>query len=389
MPQRVVILGSTGSIGRQTLEVIEHHPGRFEVVGLVAGRRVDRLAEQVRRHRPRAVAVADAAAAAELRRELVGHPVEVRVGAQGAAEVAVGTGADVCVAAIVGAAGLLPTLAAAGAGLRVALANKEALVAAGELMVRAARDGGARLLPVDSEHNAIHQCLRAGEPREVRRLVLTASGGPFRGRTRAQLERVTSAEALNHPTWSMGPKITVDSATLMNKGLEVIEAHWLFDLPGSAIDVLIHPQSTVHSMVEFRDGSFLAQLGSADMRHPIQYALTWPERWDGASRRFDLASLGSLTFEPPDRQAFPCLDLAYQALAAGGDAPARLNAANEVAVAAFLEGRVGFLDVPRIVAAVLEAAPVRPVGELADVLEADRAARVAARDVIERELSHP
>ena len=382
MPQRLVILGSTGSIGRQTLDVVSRKPEGFEVAGLVAGRRTDLLAEQIKRFRPVAVSVADDAAAADLRARLGAEAPEIRVGGNGAAEVAVGCGADIVVAAIVGAAGLVPTFAAATAGLVVALANKETLVAAGELMVRAVKENGARLLPVDSEHNAIHQCLRSGTRGEVRRLILTASGGPFRGRTRAELASVTADEALRHPTWRMGPKVTIDSATLMNKGLEVIEARWLFDVPGSAIDVLVHPQSAVHSMVEFKDGSIIAQLGAADMRHPIQYALTWPERLEGVVARLDLAALGSLTFERPDRDAFRCLDLAYHALAAGGDAPARLNAANEVAVRAFLDGRIGFLDVPELLQRVLESEPTNPIVELEDVLSADRRAREAARAIL-------
>ena len=382
MPQRLVILGSTGSIGRQTLDVVSRKPEGFEVAGLVAGRRTDLLAEQIKRFRPVAVSVADDAAAADLRARLGAEAPEIRVGGNGAAEVAVGCGADIVVAAIVGAAGLVPTFAAATAGLVVALANKETLVAAGELMVRAVKDNGARLLPVDSEHNAIHQCLRSGARGEVRRLILTASGGPFRGRTRAELASVTADEALRHPTWRMGPKVTIDSATLMNKGLEVIEARWLFDVPGSSIDVLVHPQSAVHSMVEFKDGSIIAQLGAADMRHPIQYALTWPERLEGVVARLDLAALGSLTFERPDRDAFRCLDLAYHALAAGGDAPARLNAANEVAVRAFLDGRIGFLDVPELLQRVLESEPTNPIVELEDVLSADRRAREAARAIL-------
>ena len=382
MPQRLVILGSTGSIGRQTLDVVSRKPEGFEVAGLVAGRRTDLLAEQIKRFRPVAVSVADDAAAADLRARLGAEAPEIRVGGNGAAEVAVGCGADIVVAAIVGAAGLVPTFAAATAGLVVALANKETLVAAGELMVRAVKDNGARLLPVDSEHNAIHQCLRSGARGEVRRLILTASGGPFRGRTRAELASVTADEALRHPTWRMGPKVTIDSATLMNKGLEVIEARWLFDVPGSSIDVLVHPQSAVHSMVEFKDGSIIAQLGAADMRHPIQYALTWPERLEGVVARLDLAALGSLTFERPDRDAFRCLDLAYHALAAGGDAPARLNAADEVAVRAFLDGRIGFLDIPELLQRVLESEPTNPIVELEDVLSADRRAREAARAIL-------
>ncbi|MCE5246624.1 1-deoxy-D-xylulose-5-phosphate reductoisomerase [bacterium] len=369
-------------MGRQTLDVVSRKPEAFEVAGLVAGRRTDLLAEQIKRFRPVAVSVADDAAAADLRARLGAEAPEIRVGGNGAAEVAVGCGADIVVAAIVGAAGLVPTFAAATAGLVVALANKETLVAAGELMVRAVKDNGARLLPVDSEHNAIHQCLRSGARGEVRRLILTASGGPFRGRTRAELASVTADEALRHPTWRMGPKVTIDSATLMNKGLEVIEARWLFDVPGSSIDVLVHPQSAVHSMVEFKDGSIIAQLGAADMRHPIQYALTWPERLEGVVARLDLAALGSLTFERPDRDAFRCLDLAYHALAAGGDAPARLNAADEVAVRAFLDGRIGFLDIPELLQRVLDSEPTNPIVELEDVLSADRRAREAARAIL-------
>ena len=387
MSRAVVILGSTGSIGRSTLDVIARHEERFTVSGLVAGRNVRRLAEQVRAFDPAAVAVADEQAARELRELLGPHLPDLRIGPQGAAEVAVGCGAEIVVAGIVGAAGLVPTLAAVSAGLVVALANKEALVVAGELMVRASVDSGAVLVPVDSEHNAIHQCLRSGEHAEARRLLLTASGGPFRGWSRAQLEGVRVEQALDHPTWQMGPKITIDSATLMNKGLEVIEAHWLFGMTAAAIEVVVHPQSIVHSMVEFRDGSLIAQLGHADMRHPIQYALSWPERWDGVTDRLDPFALPALTFEAPDRGAFRCLDLAYQALSQGGDAPARLNAANEVAVAAFLEGRVGFLDIPRIIEAVLAQRPAQGVAELAEIIAADRGARQAAQSFVEQEFS--
>ena len=389
MPRRVAILGSTGSIGRNSLDVIRRHPGRFEVVGLVAGRQVQRLAEQVREFHPRAVAVADDAARRELIGLLGGHAPEVRVGEQGAAEVTAGTGADVVVAAIVGAAGLVPVLAACSAGSVVALANKEALVVAGELMVRAARENGAIIVPVDSEHSAIHQCLRSGGHGEARRVVLTASGGPFRGRARHELERVTNAEALRHPTWQMGPKITIDSATLMNKGLEVIEAHWLFGMAPAQIDVLVHPQSIVHSLVEFRDGSVVAQLGLADMRLPIQYALDYPARHDGITETLDLATIGTLTFERPDRAAFRCLDLAYRAIDEGGNAPARLNAANEVAVEAFLHGRIGFLDIARVIEYELDRAPAEPVLELTELLDSDHAARREARTFIERERITP
>ncbi len=383
-PRRLVVLGSTGSIGVSTLEVVEHLTPTFEVVGLVAGRRVERLAEQIVRFRPRMVAVLDESAARTLRTLLEGTRDAPRVvsGPAGAAAVVLETAADVVMAAIVGAAGLAPTLEAVKAGKTVGLANKEALVIAGGLMVEAARRSGATLLPVDSEHNAVHQCLRAGGPDEVRRIVLTASGGPFRGRSRAELEHVTVREALDHPTWSMGDKITIDSATLMNKGLEVIEAHFLFGLPGAAIDVLVHPQSVVHSMVEFRDGSVVAQLGVPDMRHPIQYALTWPERREGCIPRLDLARLATLTFEAPDVDVFPCLKLAYAALEAGGDVPARLSAANEVAVQGFLQGKIGFMDVPRTIEAVLERESKAPADDLESLLEADRRAREIARSII-------
>ena len=387
VPRPIAILGSTGSIGRSTLEVVEAHPGRFEVVALVAGRRMERLAEQVRRFRPRAVAVSTEQVADDLRRRLGAQAPEIRIGSRGAAEVTVGTGAEVVIAGIVGAAGLVPTLAAVSAGLVVGLANKEALVVAGELMVRAARDSGAHLLPVDSEHNAIHQCLRAGERGEVRRLILTASGGPFRGRDREQLTTVTRRAALAHPTWQMGPKITIDSATLMNKGLEVIEAHWLFGLSPQTIDVVVHPQSVVHSMVEFRDGSVIAQLGRADMKHPIQYALTWPERWESAGERLDLLAMPALEFESPDTEVFRCLDLAYRVLAEGGDAPARLNAANEVAVEAFLDGRIGFLQIPEVIEGVLGALPPGNVNELEEVLDADRRARREAMRIVNEEMA--
>jgi 1-deoxy-D-xylulose-5-phosphate reductoisomerase len=382
----VVILGSTGSIGRSTLEVVAHHEDRFEVVGLTAGAQAERLADQVRAFRPQAVALADAASARRLQDRLGNEAPEIFVGPEGAARVAVDTGADVVVAGIVGAAGLVPTLAAVEAGRVVALANKETLVVAGELMMERARECGAALLPVDSEHNAIHQCLRSGERSEVKRLLLTASGGPFRGRGVADLARVTVDEALDHPTWNMGPKITVDSATLMNKGLEVIEASWLFGFSPDAIDVLVHPQSVVHSLVEYRDGSVIAQLGHADMRHPIQYALSWPDRWDGVSQEpLDLCAVGQLSFEPPNREAFRCLDLAFAALQAGGDVPAKLNAANEVAVEAFLDRRIGFLDIAQVIEETLERLPPRRASSMEELLSADAAARRVAGELIGKE----
>jgi 1-deoxy-D-xylulose-5-phosphate reductoisomerase len=382
----VFILGSTGSIGRSTLDVVEHLGGRFEVVGLTAGRRVDLLAAQIRRFGPRFVSVADNGSAERLSGLLGPGARDLAVGPQETARQIRESGAEVVVSAIVGSAGLVPTLAAVETAQIVALANKESLVVGGEILVGLARENGTRILPIDSEHNAIHQCLRAGERSELRRIVLTASGGPFRGRGADELEQVRPEDALAHPTWEMGRKITIDSATLMNKGLEVIEAAWLFDLEPHQIDVVIHPQSVVHSMVEFLDGSVVAQMGVPDMRHPIQYALTWPERHEASVDRLDLAALGSLTFERPDTQAFPCLDLAYRALATRGDAPARLNAANEVAVEAFLAGRLRFTDIAEVIRTVLDEGVASRVSGIDQLLEIDRASRKHARSVIEREL---
>ena len=381
--KRVAILGSTGSIGVSTLDVIEAFAERFEVVALAAGGNVERLAAQVARHRPELVAVRDAAVAAALAERLDGTTRIVH-GAQGLIEVAVHPDADLVVSGLVGALGLRPTWAAVEAGRVVALANKEALVVAGEHMTRLAERSGARILPVDSEHNALHQCL-AGERREtIRHLWLTASGGPFRGYSAERLCRVSRSEALDHPTWKMGPKITIDSATLMNKGLEVIEAHWLFGVPASRIRVVVHPQSIVHSMVEFVDGSFKAQLGITDMRHPIQYAMSWPERWETSLAPFDPVAAGRLEFEAPDRERFPCLGLAFDAVAAGGAATAVLNAANEVAVGAFLDERIDFVDIPAIIRGALD----RHAGDAADdldaLLAADRAARATAGTILEQ-----
>ncbi len=370
----IALLGSTGSIGRSTLRVVEAHAGAFRVVALAAGRNVERLAVQVERHRPSLVAVADREAAARLRAR-VSAPVKVVEGAEGLIEAATHPEADTVVCALVGALGVRPTWAAVAAGRRVALANKEALVVAGAQLVQLAAESGAVLLPVDSEHNALHQCLR-GEPKEaVRRLWLTASGGPFRDCPLEALAGVTPEEALRHPTWSMGPKITVDSATLMNKGLEVIEAHWLFGLRAECIRVVVHPQSVVHSMVEFVDGAFKAHLGATDMAHPIQYALTWPERWPAALESFDPVAVGRLEFCEPDPERFPCLALGYEALARGGAAPAVLNAANEVAVAAFLEGRIRFTEIPRLIRQALDVLGDAPGGEVDALLEADARAR--------------
>ncbi len=378
------VLGSTGSIGENALQVVSAFPDRFRVVALAAGGgRLARLAEQVRQTGASWVAVPRREDAEALRSSL-GAGVRVLWGEEGLTEVASLPEVDTVVSAIVGAAGLVPTYAAVRAGKRVALANKETLVAAGELVMGEARRSGAAMLPVDSEHSALFQILEGRDPGQVRRLVLTASGGPFRGRRREELDSVGVDEALAHPRWSMGPKITVDSATLMNKGLEVIEARWLFDMPADRIDVVIHPESVVHSLVEFVDGSLLAQLATADMRGPIAYALGFPERLPLDGLGLDLTQVGRLTFEAPDREAFPCLDLAYRALAAGGTAPAALSAANEVAVAGFLEGRITFLQISEVVAAALEAHAPLPVESLEAVLRADRWARAFAREWIAR-----
>jgi 1-deoxy-D-xylulose-5-phosphate reductoisomerase len=378
------ILGSTGSVGTNVLRVVDAFPGRFRVVGLAAGSNVERLAEQVARYRPRVVSVASASASEALGRLVALDGTRVGVGEGGMVEVATHPEAQTVVASAVGAVGLLPTYRALEAGKDVALANKETLVIAGELMLALSRARGGRLLPIDSEHCALHQCLEGRRPEEVRRLILTASGGPFRDRPRETFDRITPAEALQHPTWSMGRKITIDSATLMNKGLEVIEAHWLFGVPAERVEVLIHPQSVVHSLAEFVDGTILAQLGVTDMRLPIQYALSYPERWEAAIPGLDFTKARRLDFDRPDCDRFPCLGLAYKALAAGGSACAVLNAANEVAVAAFLDGRIPFTSIPDSIQEVLEAHPPEPVNELSDVLEADAWARDRAREALSR-----
>jgi 1-deoxy-D-xylulose-5-phosphate reductoisomerase len=376
----VAILGSTGSIGTNTLRVIDALGDGYRVTGLGAGRSVELLAEQIRAYRPEIVSVAGPDEAAELSRLLGAGPrPEILHGVEGLVAVAADAGAGTVVSAAVGSLGLLPTYRALERGARVALANKETLVVAGELMTAKARETGAELLPVDSEHNALHQCLRGEQADEVRRLVLTASGGPFRETPLEALRSVTREQALNHPTWRMGDKITIDSATLMNKGLEVIEAHWLFGFPAEQIDIVVHPQSIVHSLVELCDGSVLAQMGVTDMRHAIQYALTYPRRLESPCGRLDLLALGRLEFFAPDTERFPAIRLAYEALRSGGTYPAALNAANEEAVAAFLDGALDFLGIPRVVEAVLEAHDARDAGSLDAVLEADRWAREAAR----------
>jgi 1-deoxy-D-xylulose-5-phosphate reductoisomerase len=386
----VSLVGSTGSIGTQALEVVEASHGRFEVVALGAYRSVEMLAAQARRYRPEVVAIGDPILAGELSRSLP-PGIEVMVGTEGLAAIA--TLADVAVNGVVGFAGLTVTMAALEGGRRLALANKESIIAGAPVVQRARRTPGAQIIPVDSEHCAVHQCLRAGDRTEVRRLLLTASGGPFRGRSREELASVGVEEALVHPTWSMGPKITVDSSTLMNKGLEVIEAHELFGIPYDAIDVVVHPQSVVHSMVEFTDGAVMAQLSMPDMRLPIGYALAFPERLPTAFGAIDWSALSLLQFEQPERALFRCLDLAYRAGRAGDLAPAWLNAANEVAVAAFLAGRIPWSAIADVVEGTLDrydpaggaGAPgpgVERERQVGEVLEADAAARRSAEAVV-------
>ena len=381
--QRVAVLGATGSIGTSALDVIARHPERLSASILAAGSNVDGLLALCRRHRPAHAVIADPAAYPALRDGLrdAGLPTEAHAGDAALDALVAGDACDSVVAAIVGAAGLSSTLAAARAGKRLLLANKESLVLAGELLMQAARDGGARIVPIDSEHNAVFQCLAASRaPADVARITLTASGGPFRGRSRHDLAGVTPAQAVAHPKWSMGPKISVDSATLMNKGLEVIEAHHLFAMPPARIRVLVHPQSLVHSLVDFADGSTLAQLGLPDMRTALAVGLGWPRRIASGVPALDLlAEGGRLEFEAPDLAAFPCLRLAFDALEAGGCAPAVLNAANEEAVSAFLQGRIGFLGIPDTVEATLDAMPPQPADSLDALLDADARARAAAR----------
>jgi 1-deoxy-D-xylulose-5-phosphate reductoisomerase len=376
------ILGSTGSVGTNVLRVVDSFPERFAVIGLAGGSNVERLAEQVARYRPRVVSVATREAREALGRLVSLEGVAVGIGTDGMVAVAVHPDSALVVAAAVGAVGLVPTYRALEAGKDVALANKETLVMAGELMVGQSRAKGGRLLPIDSEHCALHQCLDGRRPEEVRRLVLTASGGPFRSRSRDTFDSITPAEALNHPTWSMGRKITIDSATLMNKGLEVIEARWLFGIESPRIEILVHPQSVVHSMVEFVDGTVLAQLGVTDMRLPIQYALSHPERWEASIPGMDFGRPMSLDFDAPDKARFPCVGLAYRALEAGGSMPAVLNAANEEAVAAFLGERIPFTAIPDSIDEVMAAHEVRPVNRLEDVLDADAWARERSRTAL-------
>ena len=384
----VAILGSTGSIGCNTLRVIEAlGEPRFRVVALGAGRNIDVLAEQIARHLPELVSVETEMAAHDLRAQLFQRDIDlprIVIGDAGLCEVATHPQADCVVSATVGAVGFVPTLRALEAGKRVALANKETLVMAGELMTRAAQASGAELLPVDSEHNALHQCLRGEKRAEVRRIVLTASGGPFRTKTRTEMHEATVSDALRHPTWDMGAKITIDSATLMNKGLEVIEARWLFGFEADQIGIVVHPESVVHSMIELIDGSVIAQLGVTDMRHAIQYALTYPERHSCELPPLDLTALTALHFEAPDLDRFPCIALAYRALRTGGTLPAAMNAANEEAVQAFIDERIRLTDIPLVIEAVMDNHETQPLASLDTVLETDRAARLSAINEVEK-----
>ncbi|MDO8426779.1 MAG: 1-deoxy-D-xylulose-5-phosphate reductoisomerase [Deltaproteobacteria bacterium] len=373
----VAILGSTGSIGRSALEVIRSNPGRFKVVTLAAGSNIALLKEQVEEFKPAFVSVLNKEAASVLKKSL---PVPAGAGVEGAELAASYEGVDVVISAISGAAGLLPTLAAIRAGKEVALANKETLVAAGPLVMEEAKKRGVRIIPVDSEHSAIFQSLAGNRRQDLRRIILTASGGPFLNRPVGGLDSVTPEEALRHPKWSMGKKISIDSATLMNKGLEVIEASHLFGLPGERISVIIHPQAVVHSMVEYADGSIISQMSVPDMKGPIAYALSFPERIAGVTPPLNLSGL-KLDFTEPDLKRFPCLALAFEALAAGGTAPAALNAADEAAVEMFLKGRIPFTGIYRVISEVMGGYISRPIKTIADVLEADRTARQAAQSV--------
>jgi 1-deoxy-D-xylulose-5-phosphate reductoisomerase len=384
----VAILGSTGSIGCNSLRVIESlATTRMRVVALAAGTNVERLADQIAAHLPEVVSVDTEAAAHDLRAMLFARDIDlprIVIGEAGLVEVATHPQAECVISATVGAVGFVPTLKALELGKRVALANKETLVMAGELMTQAARKSGAQLLPVDSEHNALHQCLRGERREEVRRIILTASGGPFRTKNKDEMKLASVSEAMKHPTWNMGAKITIDSATLMNKGLEVIEAHWLFGFGPDEIDIVVHPESVVHSMIEMVDGSVIAQMGVTDMRHAIQYALTYPERHSCQLPSLDLTACSGLHFEAPDVDRFPCIALAYRALGAGGTLPAAMNAANEEAVAAFLNERICLTEIPQIIETVMNGHANRPASDIETILAADHQARFEALNAIEK-----
>lgn len=379
--KNITLLGSTGSIGRQTVEVALANPDKIKIKALVAHKSDELLEEQIKVLQPDLAVLSDKEAAARLASRYHGR-TEILAGEEGVLAAATYAGSDTVLASMVGYAGLRPTLAAINCGKNIALANKETLVAAGSIVMQAVADKGVSLTPVDSEHSAIFQALRGGRENEVKRLIITASGGPFRGKKRSELENVTLAQCLNHPNWSMGKKVTLDSSTLANKGLEVMEAHWLFNMPYEKIAVVVHPQSIVHSLVEFCDGSVIAQMGDPDMRLPIQYALSWPERYPYAFDQLDLVKYGTLTFEAPDLEAFPSLAIAIECGKAGGTLPCAFNAANEEAVNAFLEGKIKYLDIPHITASVTQAHHNVLVPTLEDIEAADAAARVAAQAVI-------
>lgn len=381
VPRRITILGSTGSIGCSTIDLIDRDPDAYVVEALTANRSVDALAEQARRLNAKFVAVADPDCYEGLKAAMSGTTAEIAAGPEAIVEAAA-RDADWVMAGIVGAAGLEPTLQAARAGAVVAFANKECLVCAGDLMLDEVARSGATLLPVDSEHNAIFQVFDFDRRESIEKIILTASGGPFRSSSLEDMRKVTPAQAVAHPNWDMGAKISVDSATMMNKGLELIEAYYLFGIPEDRIDILVHPQSIIHSMVTYIDGSVLAQLGTPDMRTPISYTLAWPHRMTAPSARLDLGQIATLTFETPDSERFPALTLAREALKTGGSAPTILNASNEVAVAGFLDGRLGFLDIPRVVAETLEKMPSGVIGSVDDVLSVDAAARQVAKDIM-------
>jgi 1-deoxy-D-xylulose-5-phosphate reductoisomerase len=379
--KNVVILGSTGSIGKNTLQVLSQFKDEFSVFGISTNRNTHLLGEQIREFQPRMAAITD-------QRSFEGFPevsgTELLFGVDGLKRLAREPGVDLVINALVGSVGLLPSLEALDNAKTLALANKESLVMAGEILMGKAEEKGAEILPIDSEHSAIKQCLLSGKKEEVKKLILTASGGPFLGKNKKDMEGITVSEALSHPTWEMGRKITIDSATLMNKGLEVIEAHWLFGIPAERIEVLIHPQSIIHSMVEYVDGSVMAQMSLPDMKLPIQYALFYPQRVFSNNTRLDLTEIAQLNFLKPDREKFPCLDLAYQALNMGGTAPAVLNAANEVAVKAFLSGEIGFTHIEKTVERTLEQHQVKPNPDLDDILSADRWARQTAKELCDK-----
>ncbi|MEK6714386.1 MAG: 1-deoxy-D-xylulose-5-phosphate reductoisomerase [Nitrospirota bacterium] len=380
--KNISILGSTGSIGCNTLDIVALFPERFRVLGLSACENIDRLEGQIRRFRPAMVSLNSGKAANVLKERCGDLGVEILSGVEGLIRVSTMPEVDVVVSAIAGSAGLIPTLSAVKAGKTVALANKETMVMAGEIVTREAEEKGVRILPVDSEHSAIFQVMECGRREDLHKIILTASGGPFLNKSYEDRKRVTVEDALKHPNWNMGAKVTIDSATLMNKGLEVIEAKWLFDVSINQIEVLIHPQSIIHSMVEFRDGSVLSQMGIPDMRIPIAYALSYPERLDLVMQRLDLARTGMLTFENPDIKKFPCLSYAYDAMKTGGSMPAVMNSSNEVAVAAFLHGRIGFLDIERIVGDTMSGHTVKGVNNIEDVLMADSWAREEAERLV-------